>query len=443
MHLNANVLASGRHDAAWRLSDNPRSVDDVDAFCEIARIAERGTFDAVFFADGPQLAADFDRRPWHSLDPVVLLAAMARATERVGLVATASTTFNEPYEVARRFATLDHVSGGRAAWNIVTSQSDDAAANFGHPRMPGHAERYARAEEFVDVVVKLWDSFEDEALLADPVTGRYADPARVHRIDHVGPAFRVRGPLNVPRAPQGRPMIVQAGDSGPSRRLGARWADALFTVQRTCTEAQAFYAQLKGLAAANGRDPDSLVILPGLYTVVGSTQAEARRRREEMDALLDLDVQVALLAERLNVDPQRLTLDRPLPDDIDGQGGAGITSGFVENILREARRENLTVRQLLGRNPFGGHRLVVGTPEQIADNMERWFRGRAADGFNLNMDAYPSGLELFVDHVVPELRRRGLFRTAYEGVTLRSHLGLPRAPSRYAPASPGLVAATR
>jgi len=439
LHLNANVLASGRHDAAWRLEGSADAVVDIAGFLDIARVAERGTLDAVFFADGPQLPSDFSLRPWHSLDPTILLAAMATVTESIGLVATASTTFNEPYNVARRFASLDHVSKGRAAWNIVTSQSDDAAANFGLVGMPDHADRYERAEEFVEIVVKLWDSFEDEALVLDRATGQYADPERVHPIDHVGKSFSVRGPLNVPRSPQGRPVIVQAGASPASKRLGSRWADALFTVQRAFAEAQEFYAELKGLAASHGRDPDSLVILPGVYVVVGSTEAEAWRRKEEMDALLDLDADVVRLASRLNVDPGALSLDKPLPDGIDGQGGVGITSGFVENILREARQENLTVRQLLGRNPLGGHRVIVGTPDQIADNMEHWFRGRAADGFNVNMDSYPSGLELFVDHVVPELRRRNLFRTEYEGTTLRDHLGLARPSSQYRGSETSLV----
>lgn len=440
LHLNANILASGRHDAAWRLEDNPGSVTDIDAFIRIAQIAERGTFDAVFLADGPQLNDEFTERPWHALEPTVLLAALATATSRIGLVATASTTFNEPYNIARRFASLDHVSKGRAAWNIVTSQSEAAAANFGlKGGMPDHVSRYERAEEFVDIVVKLWDSFEDEALVLNRATGRYADRARVHTIDHNGKSFAVRGPLNVPRAPQGRPVIVQAGDSPASRQLGSRCADALFTVQRTYQEAKEFYDQLKRLARSHGRTPESLVILPGLYPVVGSTEAEAWARKDEMDSLLDFDEQLVKLAARLNVDSERLHLDREIPRDIEGKGGAGITSGFVDNILREAWRENLTVRQLLGRNPMGGHRVAVGTPEQIADNMELWFSTGAADGFNLNMDAYPSsaedsyvsGIELFVDHVVPELRRRGLFRHEYEGTTLRSHLGLDRPESQY------------
>jgi FMN-dependent oxidoreductase (nitrilotriacetate monooxygenase family) len=432
LHLNANVLASGRHDAAWRLAANANPVADIDAFIDIARIAERGKLDAVFLADGPQLSEEYVRRPWHALDPFVLLSSMAMVTTYIGLVCTASTTFNHPYHVARRFASLDHVSKGRAAWNMVTSHSEAAAANFGPGPLPDHASRYQRAHEFAEVVTKLWDSFDDDAVVADQHTGQYVDARRVHRIDHHGKIFSVAGPLNVPRSPQGRPVIVQAGDSAASRELGAQWADALFTVQRTLAEAKEFYAQMKGLAKRNGRDPEQLVIMPGLYTVVGSTEQEAQRRKDEMDNLLDLEAAVAELALRFNVEPGRLRLDQPLPDDIGGVGGLRRqSSGFTENLLREARQQHLTVRQLLGRNPFGGHRLIVGTPKHIADDIEYWFHNRAADGFNLTIDSYPDGLALFVDHVVPELQRRRLFRKDYAGTTLRDHLGLQRPASQF------------
>lgn len=430
LHLNANVIPSGRHNAAWRRRGEQNSVVDVEGFKAIARIAERGTFDAVFFADHPALDENAAVRPWQSLDPTILLTAMAGATERIGLVATASTTFDHPYHIARRFASLDHVTGGRAAWNIVTTQHNAAAANFGLENLPPHAERYKRAEEFVDVVVRLWDSWDDGAVIADTATGRYLDLDRVRPIDHVGEVFSVRGPLNVPRSPQGRPVIVQAGASDASKRLGARWADALFTVQRTIDEARDFYSEVKGLAAGFGRDPASLIVLPGLYPVVGSTEAEAKARKESMDALLDIEEERDRLADRFGLDRDLLKLDAELPDDLLDHISPHISRGFVENIVREARRDRLTVRQILGRNPHGGHRILVGTPEQIADDMELWFRTGAADGFNLNMDAYPSGLELFVDEVVPELRRRGLFREAYSGATLRDHLGLSRPESR-------------
>ncbi|KRE06917.1 monooxygenase [Bosea sp. Root381] len=426
LHLNANVIPSGRHNAAWRLQERPELVVDIGHFLEIARIAERGTFDAVFFADHPALDESAAFRPWPALDPTILLTAMAGATSHVGLVATTSTTFDHPYHVARRFASLDHVSGGRAAWNIVTTQHNAAAGNFGYDNLPAHQDRYRRAEEFVEVVVKLWDSWSAGAIVADPATGRYVDLARTRKIDHVGELFSVRGPLQVPPTPQGRPVIVQAGDSDASQRLGARWADALFTIQRTIEGGRDFYARVKELARGFGRDPETLIVLPGLYPVIGSTEAEARARKRAMDDLLDIEEEQAKLAVRFGVDPERLPLDRELPEDILDNISPHVTRGFVENIVREARRERLTVREVLGRNPLGGHRLVVGTPGQIADDMALWFGTGAADGFNLNMDAYPSGLELFVDHVVPELRRRNLFRTEYAGRTLRDHLGLDR-----------------
>jgi FMN-dependent oxidoreductase (nitrilotriacetate monooxygenase family) len=440
LHLNANVIPSGRHSAAWRLQPNPKSVTDIDAFLSIARIAERGTFDAVFFADHSALDATARDRPWQALDPAIVLTAMATVTRHIGLVATASTTFEHPFHVARRFASLDHVSNGRAAWNIVTTQHNETARNFGLSQLPPHSDRYWRADEFVDVVVKLWDSWDEGALVADQASGMFVDFDRVRPIDHHGHAFSVSGPLNVPRSPQGRPVLVQAGASNASQRLGSRWADALFTVQRTLPEAQAFYAGVKSLAAGYGRNPEHLVVLPGLYPVIGSTESETWARKDEMDGLLDLDEERVKLADRFGIDPERLHLDRRFPDDILDHIGKHISRGFVESIVREANQDGLTIRQVLRRNPHGGHCIIVGTPEQIADDMQAWFEARAADGFNLNMDAYPSGLELFVDHVVPELRRRGLFRHSYEGATLRDHLGLPHPDHRSTTASLAHVA---
>ncbi len=427
LHLNANVIPSGRHDAAWRLLDRPEAIADMDAYLEIARIAERGTFDALFFADHLDLIPSAANRPVQSLDPVVMLTAMAGVTSRIGLVATASTTYDHPYNLARRFASFDHATRGRAAWNIVTSMSDGAARLFGEDRLPPHDERYQRADEFVDVVTRLWDSWDDDAVVADTATGRYIDFDKVHPIAHAGGYFRVSGALNVPRAPQGRPVVVQAGASASSRRLGARWADALFTVQRTVESGRAFYAEVKSLARTFGRDPDHLLVLPGLYVVVGSTEAEARARKADMDALLDIQMEHLSFARRFGVEPADIPLDQPLPDDLLQRAQPGATSrGFIEAIVDEARAGNLDVREILTRNALGGHRLIVGTPEQVADDMELWFTTGAADGFNLNLDSYPSGLTLFVDHVVPELRRRGLFRTEYTGSTLRDHLGLQR-----------------
>jgi FMN-dependent oxidoreductase (nitrilotriacetate monooxygenase family) len=426
LHLNTNVVASGRHDAAWRSEGaDPSSFLDLEYYRQIAQIAERGTFDAVFLADSPALGEEYRDRPWHCLEPTVLLAGLISGTERIGFVGTASTTFNHPYNIARRFASLDHLSKGRVSWNIVTTQNATAAGNFGMDLMPDHDHRYARAEEFVEVVLKLWRSWEEGAIVGNHETGVFVDPDRVHPINHAGDIFSVTGPLNVPRSAQGHPVLVQAGASDSSQRLGARFADAVFTVQRTLEDGQAFYVQMKGLAQSFGRDPDDFLVLPGLYPVIGGTEKEAWEPKASMDAFLDEGAQLAKFAARFELPPEAFNLDRPLPFDLIERSTTHQFGGFVDALVSEARRDQLTVRQLMGRNPQGGHRVVVGTPEQIADNIEQWFLARAADGFNLNSDAFPSGLEAFVDHVVPELRRRGIFRTEYVGTTLRDHFGVP------------------
>lgn len=424
LHLNVNVIATGKHEASWRLHDDPSAFVDVEHYRAVAAIAERGTFDAVFLSDAPVLDPAADRRPWNALDPLVLLAGVAAATERIGLIATASTTFNEPYELARRFATLDHVSGGRSGWNIVTTQSPEVASNFGGGEMPSKAERYARAEEFVEVAIGLWDGWDDDTIVADRTTGVFADTSRIRQLDHIGPHFSVRGPLGVPRGPQGRPVLVQAGASEGGRRLAARFADVVFSAQHSLEGAQRFYAETKASASAWGRDPDKVHILPGLLPIVGGTEREAWERKAELDADLDFDRELGKLAARLGVPAEALDLDRELPEAVLAEASASST-GFQESLTRLARTQRLTVRGLLARNS-SGHRLVVGAPEQIADEIEAWFNQGAADGFNLNSDALPSGLEAFVDHVVPELRRRGIFRHEYSGKTLRHHLGLDR-----------------
>jgi FMN-dependent oxidoreductase (nitrilotriacetate monooxygenase family) len=431
LHLNVNMQTAGRHDAAWLLHEDPLEFLSIDYFRNIARIAERGTFDALFLADHPALDDDPSAGPWNALEPTVLLAGIAATTERLGLMATASTTFNDPYNLARRFATLDHVTRGRVAWNIVTTRTAATAANFGSDGIPDKAERYARAEEFVDVVLKLWDSWEEAAIVGDRATRVFADRGKVHTIDHLGPWFSVRGPLNVPRTPQGRPVLVQAGASEGGRRLASRFADAVFTMQTTLPDAQHFYAEMKRDAALLGRDRDQIVILPGLYPVIGSTEREARQRKAEMDAFLDLENELRKFAERLTVAAERLDLDKVISPDLllDAENGAA-SRGILEAAVNLSQRQNLTVRQILELNP-ARHRMVIGTPEQIADDIEVWFTSRAADGFNLSIDSFPSGLELFVDHVVPELRRRSIFRAEYSGAQLRDHLGLARPRSRY------------
>ncbi len=439
LHLNTNVTGTGRHPAGWRTLDNPKSIVDLGFFTAIAQIAERGKLDAVFLSDSVALSGHA-RGPAQSLEPTVLLTALAGVTQRVGLIGTASTTFNDPYNLARRFASVDHLSAGRVAWNAVTTYDPSAAANFSLADALDKQDRYARAEEFVDVVSKLWDSWEDDALIADRASGKYADPSRVHAIAHAGRYFQVRGPLNVPRSPQGRPVMIQAGGSEAGVALAARHADAVFTAQTTFEGARDFYRDIKARALAHGRNADHLLVLPGLYPVIGSTLADARKRKAAMDALLDHTAELGKFARALGVEPDDLTLDAPLPYELIDRGTrSDVSQGFIRATVLLARSENLTVRDLLDRNP-GAHRMLVGTPETIADDIERWFLGRAADGFNLNADVFPSGLADFVDHVVPLLQRKGIFRREYEGTTLREHYGLPRPPSRYASSTARAVA---
>jgi FMN-dependent oxidoreductase (nitrilotriacetate monooxygenase family) len=431
LHLNTNITGVGRHPAGWRTLGNPRSIIDLNFFKEIAATAERGKLDAVFLSDTLSLR-NHAEGPSQALEPTVLLTALASATQHVGLIATASTTFNDPFNLARRFASVDHLSGGRIAFNAVTTYDTHAAANFSHEIPLSTEERYARAQEFVEVVTKLWDSWDDGAFVADRSSGRYTDPSRVHAIEHRGKYFSVRGPLSVPRSPQGRPVLVQAGSSEGGRALAARFADAVFTAQTTLPTAQAFYAEMKDRVRAHGRDPDHFLLLPGLYPVVGGTEREARERKAELDALLDTDREIARLAGALGLAPDDLSIDAPLPYDLIGKvARSDLPRGFIDSTVALAKSESLTVRDLLDRNP-GAHRMIVGTPEQIADDIEQWFEARGADGFNLNADVFPSGLAAFVDHVVPILQRKGIFRRDYEGTTLRDHLGLPRPASQYA-----------
>jgi FMN-dependent oxidoreductase (nitrilotriacetate monooxygenase family) len=369
----------------------------------------------------------------------VVLAAVAAVTSHVGLVATASTTNNAPFNLARRFASLDLVSRGRVGWNVVTTADAAAGRNFGFAGASEHGARYARAREFTDLVHALWDSWEDDAFLGDKASGRFIDPDKVHAVDHRGTHYTVAGPLTVPRSPQGRPVTFQAGGSEDGRELAAATADAVFSLAQTIEDGAAYARDLRARAARYGRGPDALVILPGLATVIGSTQAEALRRQDELWDLVPLDYSLARLAGTLRIDPARLDLDRPLPDPLPLPPDANHTM-FLGTVAL-ARREGLTVRQLLRALGGGvGHRIVAGTPEAIADDIAAWFQAGAADGFNLMPDVLPDGLETFVDTVVPILQRRGLFRRDYTGATLRHHLGLERPASRYAEAEASLSA---
>ena len=441
LHLNVNLLHAGVYPSAWRMPGaQADAFVDIDHYVRVARAAERGKLDAIFLADTPAINDRIDHRPFNALEPTVVLASVAAATTHVGLIATASTSYNEPYNLARRFATLDLVSRGRVGWNVVTTADAAAGRNFGAAGASEHGARYARAREFTDVVHALWDSWEDDAFVGDKASGRFVDTAKVHPIRHRGAHYAVEGPLTVPRSPQGRPVTVQAGGSEDGRELAAATADAVFSLAQTIEDGVAYAQDLRARAARYGRAPGSIVILPGLATVIGSTEAEARRRQDELWELVPLDYSLARLAGTLQIAPERLDLDRPLPDPLPLPPDANHT--MFRGTVALARRDDLTVRQLLRALGGGvGHRIVAGTPERIADDIEAWFRAGAADGFNLMPDVLPDGLETFVDAVVPVLQRRGLFRRDYSGSTLRHHLGLERPPSRYAARDPAPLSA--
>ncbi|WP_042370976.1 LLM class flavin-dependent oxidoreductase [Streptacidiphilus neutrinimicus] len=427
LHLNAFLMEAGHHEAAWRLPDsNPRADFDLQHWIKLARLAEDAKFDSLFLADGPAVIGTGEFRPPGQLEPLTLLTALSQATSRIGLIATVSSTYNEPYNLARRLASVDHVSGGRAGWNIVTSAGADEAANFGLTDRPAHAERYARADEFLRIAKALWDSWESEAVLADKAAGRYADPGRLHRLDHKGRYFSVAGPLNVERPPQGHPLLVQAGSSEDGREFAARHAEAIFTAHRTYERAADFYADIKARARAAGRDPDGVVVLPGIVPYIGSTEAEARAIAQELDELRVPAYGLRQLAAVFETEPSVFDLDAPLPGFILARPKLEGSQSRSDLIIELAEREQLTVRQVISRIGGGrGHFELVGTPDQVADAVTAWFEGGAADGFNIMAPALPSGLETFIEEVLPILRAKGLFREDYQGTTLREHYGLP------------------
>lgn len=436
LSLNAFIYPSGHHEAAWRHPQSrPERIYDVSYYQEIGRTAEAAKLDAVFFADGPALRADVKHNAVSGLEPITLLTAIATATTHLGLIATASTTYYEPYNLARLFSTLDHISGGRAGWNIVTTGTDLAAANFGLDAHPDHADRYARAREFVDAVVSLWDSWEDDAILLDKEAGIYADPDKIHQIDFVGEHLKVRGPFNAPRTPQGHPVLVQAGASNDGRAFAGKYAEAIFTAHQRLVDAQAFYSDIKAQARAFGRDPDQIKILPGISPFIADTEAEAKKLEREFNELTVPDYGLKQLESIAGTSLRHLPLDGPVPLELFSDAGdvtdnsrsrLQVVAGIVE-------RERPTVRGLLHRLAGArGHRVFAGTPEQVADTIEEWFRNGAADGFNVMPPYYPGGLEVFARTVVPILQERGIFRTEYTGTTLRDHFGLTRPESRYA-----------
>ncbi len=434
LRLGAFMRPVSIHTAAWRYpGGTPDANFNLKALVKYAQTLERGKFDAFFMADHLavlNMPMDALKRSATvtSFDPLTLLPALAMATKHLGLIATASSTFEPAYTIARRFASLDHISEGRAGWNLVTTSNPDAALNFGMDDQMPHAERYARAREFFDVVTGLWDSWADDAFVRDVENGLYFDPSRLHVLDHKGKYLKVRGPLNIARPVQGWPVIVQAGASDAGRQLAAETAEMVFAAGGPIQGAREFYADVKGRAAKVGRNPDHIKILPGAFVVVGDSLDEAKEKRARLDSLVNYDSSIAAVSMALGVDARQFDPDKPLPDDIPETEAS--KSGR-DRVIELGKRENLTVRQIAGRLGGYGGLGMLGTPSMIADQMEEWLVTNACDGFNVMFPYLPGGLDDFVDKVVPELQRRGLFRTEYEGTTLRENLGLPRPENRF------------
>ncbi len=433
LRLGAFMRPVSIHTAAWRYPGAwPDANFNFQHLKRFAQTLERGRFDAFFMADhlavlnmpmqGLKRSATVT-----SFDPLTLLPALAVVTEHLGLIATASTTYNDPYHIARKFASLDHISGGRAGWNVVTSGNPDEAMNFGREDHVEHGERYRRAREFFDVVTGLWDSWADDAFIRDVEAGIYFDPEKLHILNHEGEFLKVRGPLNIARPIQGWPVIVQAGASDAGRQLAAETAEVIFAAGGNLATARAFYADVKGRMEKLGRPRDHLKVLPGAFVVVGETADEALEKRARLDSLVHYDSAIASLSIALGHDASGFDPDGPLPDIPESNS----SKSGRERAIELAKREHLTVRQLAQR--IGGYSgsAFVGTPTMIADQMEEWLLTEASDGFNIMFPYLPGGLDDFVERVVPELQRRGLFRREYEGKTLRENLGLPRPENRF------------
>ncbi|WP_338452970.1 LLM class flavin-dependent oxidoreductase [Niallia oryzisoli] len=436
MKLGAFFSLPGHHAVAWRHPDaKAEHLLSFDFIKEQALTAERGKLDMIFLSDGVAAGATskaFEQEASGGrFEPFTLLSGLAAVTKNIGLVGTVSTTYNEPFNLARQFASLDHLSYGRAGWNVVTSGGKEAASNFGLKEEPLHAQRYERAHEFVDVVKQLWDSWEDDAIVFNQEAGQYADASKVHTLNYEGKYLSVGGPLNIARPVQGHPVVVQAGSSEAGKELAARTAEVIFTAWQTLEEAQDFYRDVKGRMAKYGRNPDELKIMPGVYPIVGQTLEEAEAKRQQLLDFIPESLGVARLSRQFNIDLSGYPLDGPLPELPDISQINGIKSRF-QLVKDLAERENLTIRQLY-QNIAGarGHREIIGTPEQIADQLQEWFDHGAADGFNIMPPVFPTGLNDFVDYVIPELQKRGLFREEYTGTTLRENLELKRPENQF------------
>jgi FMN-dependent oxidoreductase (nitrilotriacetate monooxygenase family) len=435
MKMGMFLRPAGHHVAGWRHPDAQADAGwNFSRYVELARAAERGLFDMLFLADTAGVPSDdlanISRTAYVAwIEPFTVMAALAMATRHIGLVCTASTSFEEPYNLARKFASLDLVSGGRGGWNLITSVNPLEWRNFGFDAQTDRDRRYARAREFAEVVQALWDSWDDDAFVVDKEAGQFFDPAKLHPVKHAGAFFRVHGPLNVARSPQGQPVLVQAGASDDGRSLAAEMADVIFAAHPTVDGAREFYADIKARAARHGRDPSEVLIMPGFQVTIGRSEQEARDKFELLQDLIPPAVGVRHLSQYINYDLAGHPIDAPLPDiPLDN-----LHFSRTQTLFELARRENLTIRQLYQRVAGGrGHFQAHGTPQRIADMMEEWFTTGAADGFNFMAPVFPAGLDDFIALVVPELQRRGLYRTRYDAVTLRGNLGLPRRESRYA-----------
>ena len=433
LHLGAFMRPISIHTGAWRYPGAwPDANFNLAHIKRLIQTLEAAKFDAFFMADHLavlNMPMDALKRSHTvtSFEPFTLLSALAMVTERIGLIATASTTYDEPYHIARRFASLDHLSGGRAAWNIVTTGNPETSLNFGSEQHLAHATRYARAREFYDVVTGLWDSWADDAFIRDVDSGLFFDPDKLHVLDHHGETLSVRGPLNVARPVQGWPVIVQAGASNAGRQLAAETAEVIFGAESTLASGKSFYADVKGRMQAIGRDPDHLKILPAAFVVVGESVAEAQAKRAHLDSLVHYDSGIRSLSIMLDFDVSGFDPDGPLPEIPESNASKSSRDRTVEY----ARAQGATIRQLAAKAGSYAGLAFVGTAQTIADEMEAWLEERGSDGFNLMFPWLPGGLDAFTQEVVPELQRRGLFRTEYTGTMLRDHLGLPRPENRF------------
>jgi len=422
IRLGLFVQPVGQHVSGWRLTEKLGDPTDIDWLITIAKKAEAGKFDLFFVGDA--LATSMYRLPstMARLEPLTMLSALAVNTKRIGLAATASTTFSDPFTMARSFSSLDHISRGRAAWNVVTSFSTDVARNFSRNDMPNHAERYARAREFLEVADKLWAGWEEGAVQPNKETGAYFVDEKIQPINHEGEHFQVQGPLNITRSPQGRPVIIEAGSSADGQKLAAETAEVIFTAAASLEEAQTFYRSQKDQVIAAGRNPDHVVIMPGVMPIVGRTREEAKALWKELNTLVDIENGLRQLSLRFSMDLSQFPLDGPVPEVPLGEGN----QSRVKLMTDMAKRENLTLRELAAVAAGSrGHRVIVGTAEDIADDFELWMNEGGADGFNIMPAIMSEQLDLFVELVIPELRRRGVFRDDYEFATLRENLGLP------------------